>query len=174
MTFLRRLITLTILLLAVGAPARASVLYDFRWDAPTGLGSPAGVYAFTFEVPNLLTTATTIGPPLLLATSDPLADDFIGSVIIEFPLGGFSGFLPGVQMNFPGPNSLNEIRIGAWSGAFRPGVHTSIVPGTPTLTITESSSAVPEPASILLLGTGIVALVAKARHRRTSVHSQTA
>jgi hypothetical protein len=26
----------------------------------------------------------------------------------------------------------------------------------------------------LLLGTGIVALVAKARHRRTSVHSQTA
>jgi len=163
MTFLRRVLTLGVLLLAIGTPARAGVIYDFYWDDPE-VAPAAGVYAFTVEAPDILTTTTTITFPNLLATTDPVPDDFIGSVVIGQPVGPS----PYVAMNFPGPNNpLSAIVINAWSGAFlSPGVYTSSAPGNPTLTVTQIAS---EPTSLLLLGTGLLSFVAKVRHRRSDV-----
>ena len=114
MTFLRRVTTLTMLLLALGAPARASALYDFHWDV-TDLSVPAGLYAFTFEVPDLLTASTTIGAPALLAASDH-PDAFIVSVGVSTPLS-----FPTVFMNFSGASHFRSALV--------PGAAHSLPPG---------------------------------------------
>lgn len=152
---MKRTLTTLALLFGLCASAQAALVYSFTSSAAE----------FKFAAPVLLIDSATLPAGDLFDVVNHMAGETLGSV--EFWQPQFA--LSAIALNFFGGGPLDSI-IYSFTGPFSHlGTYNSYGlagPNGASLTITDTVLAVPEPGSLLLLGTALGALSFMRRRQR--------
>ena len=147
---MKRTLTTLLLMLGLCTSAHAALVYSFTSSAAT----------FKFTAATFLTSPTTLQPGDLYDVVTYVANETLDTV-------EFLYFAPStnIGLSFPGGGALSSIFY-SFAGQFDQ-LGTYISNGqAATLTIAQAAVAVPEPGSLLLLGTALGALCLTRRRQR--------